>query len=166
MRLSLLVVALTLVTATSAAAETRIPLKPLPNVSVGRVDGTQAFIALSVEGGKLRVYVCDGTLRRDPTVSAWFRGRADARELRAGGHTLTIDPGGKTGSFDGHAFTLRPATSPSGLFQGRRDGTEATWIVLQGMQKRGTFIPTRPPKCRFVLVTGPNGTQQWVNVCG
>jgi hypothetical protein len=26
------------------------------------------------------------------------------------------------------------------------------------------MIPTRKP-CRFVLVSGPNGTQQWVQVC-
>jgi hypothetical protein len=138
--------------------ETRIPLDPLPNASVARVQGTGAFVALSREGGKLRVYVCDGTLRRDAKVSVWFRGRAGAR-------TLTLDARGTAGTFDGHAFRLRDAPSHAGLFQGRRGGTTATWIVLADRAKRGTFVPTRPPKCRLVLVTGPGGQQQWVSVC-
>jgi hypothetical protein len=145
-------------------AELRVPLEPFPNVSVGRVSGTSAFVAVSREGGKLRVYVCDGTLRRDATVSVWFRGRAGARTLHAGGHTLTLD--GDRGRFDGRPFTLRRAKAPSGLFQGTAKGTTATWIVLGDRRKRGAFVPTRPPKCRFVLVTNSSGQQQWVSVCG
>jgi hypothetical protein len=140
-----------------------VPLEPLPDVRVGRVAGTQAFIAVSREGARVRVYVCDGTLRRDATVSVWFRGRATARTLRSGAHRLVLD--GDSGRFDGRRFTLRRAPAPAGLFQGTSEGTTATWIVLPDRAKRGTFIPTRPPKCRFVLVTGPNGQQQWVAVC-
>ena len=143
--------------------ELRVPLEPLPNVRVGRVAGTQAFIAVSREGSRVRVYVCDGTLRRDATVSVWFRGRAKARTYRSGEHTLRFD--GNRGRFDGRRFRLRRAPAPAGLFQGTREGTTATWIVLPDRGKRGTLIPTRPPKCRFVLVSGPNGQQQWVSVC-
>ena len=144
-------------------AELRIPLDPLPQASVGRVAGTGAFVAVSREGGRLRVYVCDGTLKRDARTSVWFRGRAGARTLRSGGHTLTLD--GNRGRFDGRPFTLRRAQAPAGLFQGTTDGTTATWIVLPDRAKRGTFVPTRPPKCRVVLVTNSSGQQQWVSVC-
>jgi hypothetical protein len=143
--------------------ELRVPLDPLPNVRVGRVAGTQAFIAVSREGSRVRVYVCDGTLRRDASVSVWFRGPHERARFRSGGHTLTLE--GNRGRFDGHRFTLRRAPAPAGLFQGTRKGTTATWIVSPDRGKRGTFIPTRPPKCRFVLVSGPNGQQQWVTVC-
>jgi hypothetical protein len=148
-----------------AGDPTRIELEPLPRASVAAVQGTGAFVAVSREGQKLRVYVCDGTLRRDAKVSVWFSGRAGARTLRSGGHTLKLDADGAAGSFDGHAFRLRAARFPAGLFEGRRGGTTTTWIVLSDRRKRGTFVPTRPPKCRFVLVSGPNGQQQWVSVC-
>ena len=143
--------------------ELRVPLEPLPNARVGRVAGTEAFVAVSRQGSRIRVYVCDGTLRRDATVSVWFRGRAKERTYRSGAHTLRLE--GDRGRFDGHGFTLRRAPAPAGLFQGTSEGTTATWIVMPDRGKRGTFVPTRPPKCRFVLVTGPNGQQQWVSVC-
>src|ERR1700754_2839137 len=95
--------------APGAHASDRGPLRELPNASVGSVRGTQAFVGLSVAGGRVRAYVCDGTLRRDPTVSQWFSGRWDGRGavvLRAGGHVLRLAAGG--GSFDGHAFSVRP----------------------------------------------------------
>jgi hypothetical protein len=164
--------ALTLAGTASAAPAHRIPLSPLPDASVGRVDGTRAFIALSVKDGKLRVYVCDGTLKRDPTISTWFRHRWDGRRaltVRAGGHTLKIDAtrrdGRITGRLDGARFTATAAKGLAGLFKGRDATLRTTWIVLPGRAKRGTFIPTRPPKCRFVQVTTSSGQLQWVSVC-
>jgi hypothetical protein len=164
-----LALAVALVAAAPAAAGPRIhiPLEPLPATSVGRVDGTRAFIAASLRGDRLRVYVCDGTLRRDPTISTWFRHRWDARHalvLRRGGHTLRLRPD-LSGRLDGHAFRLRGATMPAGLFRGRHEGLRTTWIVLRNGRKRGTFIPTRPPRCRVVLVTGSNGQAQYVTIC-
>jgi hypothetical protein len=163
---ALLALAFALLTAAPAAASPiRIPLEPLPQTSVGRVDGTRAFIAASLHGDRLRVYVCDGTPRRDPTISTWFRHRWDGRALtlHSGGHTLRIRPSLR-GRFDGHAFRLRRATMPAGLFRGRHQRVRATWIVLASRKKRGTMVSTRKP-CRFVLVTGANGQQQWVSVC-
>ena len=155
----------------SAAAGTRIPLSPLSHSGVGRVDGTRTFIALSVHGGKLRAYVCDGTLKRDATISTWFRHRWDGHRkltLRAGGHTLKITAvrrdGRIAGRLDGARFSARPGGRPAGLFTGRKGHLRTTWIVLRGGAKRGTFVPTRPPKCRAVLVSGPGGPQ-WVVVC-
>jgi hypothetical protein len=164
-----LALAILLVTAApaAAAAPVRIPLEPLPETSVGRVDGTRAFIAISLRGDRLRAYVCDGTLRRDPTISTWFRARWDGERplrLRRGGHTLRVTPRLR-GRLDGHRFRTRAVDAPAGLFRGRHKRLRTTWIVLRNGKKRGTFIPTRPPKCRFVLVTGPNGQQQWVSVC-
>jgi hypothetical protein len=155
----------------SPAAAARIPLKPVPETSVGRVESTRAFVAVSVHRGKLRVYVCDGTLKRNATISTWFRHRWDGRRaltLRRGGHTLRLDPrsedGRITGRLDGHAFRVERASRPAGLFRGHSDHVRATWIVLPSLEKRGTMVSTRKP-CRFVLITGPNGQQQWVSVC-
>ena len=69
------------------------------------------------------------------------------------------------GKLDGHRFRTRRVDAPAGLFRGHRKQLRTTWIVLRNGHKRGTFVPTRPPKCRFVLVSGPNGQQQWVTVC-
>jgi len=164
-----LLVAVALVS--TAVAATRIHLKPLPATSVGRIDGTRAFVAVSFKDGKLRVYVCDGTLKRDASISTWFRHAWDGRRaitLHAGGHMLelgAVRSGGRMeGRLDGHAFRVRAARSPAGLFRGSGGGTRATWIVLPGRAKRGTIVPTRK-KCRVVLVSGPNGSQQWVSVC-
>lgn len=163
----LLVLAIFLVAAPAASARTRIDLAPLPETSVGRIAGTHAFIGVSLHADRLRVYACDGTLKRDPTISTWFRSRWDGRHavtLRRGGHTLRLRPD-LSGRLDGHAFRTRRADMPAGLFRGHHKRLRTTWIVLRNGKKRGTFVPTRPPKCRFVLVTGPNGQQQWVTVC-
>lgn len=61
------------------------------------------------------------------------------------------------------ATLLRPA--PAGLYHRLRDGEGATWILLSKRSMRGTFISPRPRKCRAVLVTNANGTQQMVTVC-
>ena len=69
------------------------PVDPLPNPSVGRVDGTRAFLGVSLDGKRLRAYVCDGTAKRKATILQWFNGRRDGRRplrLRAGGHLLQI----------------------------------------------------------------------------
>jgi hypothetical protein len=159
-----------------AAEEQRIRLEPLPNVKAGRVAGTHAFIALSHDGTRLRVYLCDGTLKRKPTVAKWFRGRWDGQSplsLKTGELELHIDAvapdGGITGRVvlpDGeHAFSARPRTHPAGLHHGARKGLRATWIVLSKRSMRGAFVSPRPKKCRLVLVTSSTGQQQWVSVC-
>jgi hypothetical protein len=163
--------------ASSPAAETeRLTLDPLPNVRVGRVDGTRAFIGVSLDGGRLRVYVCDGTLKHKPTIKQWFRGRWDGQSpltLTADGVELHIDAVAVDGTVTGrlvlrdgeHAFTTRSRPAPAGLYHRLRDGKGATWILLSKRSMRGTFVPTRPKKCRAVLVTNSNGTQQLVTVC-
>jgi hypothetical protein len=157
----------------SVSDDVRIRLNPLPGAHVGRVDGTRAFIAVSLQNGRLRVYICDGTLRRDPTISTWFRSRWGGRKaltLHSDGHTLRLRPVAQDGSIAGrldraHRFRVKPAHTPAGLFKGRKGRLRTTWVVLPGLHKRGTFIPTRPPRCRVVLVSTSSGST-WVTVCG
>src|SRR3954468_4519599 len=69
-----------LVIAAPALAGERAPLKPRPNVPAGEVQGTRAFTAFSYKDGRIRAYVCDGTLRRRrATTSQWSSGRRDGR---------------------------------------------------------------------------------------
>ena len=139
-----------------------------PAVRVGRVQGTEAYIALTYDGERLRAYACDGSARRPATLSGWFEapwdGRAPITIVSAGGAKLRVErvhAGGRiSGRLGGHRFMVEPATGPAGLVE--RDG--ARWVVLADGSIRGTMISTRKP-CRFVLVTGANGQQQWVSVC-
>jgi hypothetical protein len=163
--------------ASSPAAETeRLRLDPLPNVRVGRVDGTRAFIGVSVDGRRLRVYVCDGLLKRKPKIKQWFRGRWDGQSpltLKAGELELHIDSVAPDGTVTGrlvlpsgeHAFGARTRPAPAGLYHRLRDGKGATWILLSEHSMRGTFVSPRPRKCRAVLITNSNGAQQLVTVC-
>ncbi len=173
-RLTLVAVAATLLglVLASSALAARGPLKALPNASVGKVDGTRAFVALSVTHGRVRAYVCDGTLRRDPTISQWFKGRWDGRSavaLSAGGLRLRVDAGGRTGELiqDGtsNTFRLRPVEAPAGLFERTKAPLRSSWIVMPNRSKRGNFVPTRPPRCRLILVTSSSGQAQWVTIC-
>ena len=97
------------------------PVDPLPNPSVGRVDGTRAFLGVSLDGKRLRAYVCDGTAKRKATILQWFNGRRDGRRplrLRAGGHALQITSrragGVIRGRLDSDAFELRPVSGSAG----------------------------------------------------
>jgi hypothetical protein len=156
---------------------TRPPKAPrmslVPHSKVGSVDGTRAFIALSFDGRHLRVFVCDGGAKRNPTISQWFKSRWDGRSAIAlvrNGIELRIDavhPDGRvTGhvtAFSGpHPFTAEPATGPAGLYDGvdRRERLRATWIVRADGSFRGNMAPTRPPRriCRLVTVALSDGT--------
>jgi hypothetical protein len=153
-----------------------------PDSNVGRLEGTRAYVAVIFDGRRLRAYVCDGTITRTATISQWFESRWDGRSaitLVRNGIELEVEPvhdgrvAGRITAFSGpHRFSVSAATEPAGLYEGTgtdrsgRSAARVTWIVLPDGSRRGTFIPTRPPKCRAVLVAGPNGTTQWVSVCG
>jgi hypothetical protein len=83
-----------LVIAAPALAGERAPLKPLPNVRAGEVQGTHAFTAFSYKDGRVRAYVCDVTLRRRrATISQRFSGRRDGRGalmMKAGALVMRI----------------------------------------------------------------------------
>jgi hypothetical protein len=157
-----------------AAAAGRAPrVTVLPDSKVGRVAGTNAYIGLTFDGRRLRVYVCDGTDEHAATIARWFTGGWDGRSpITLKGDLVDLhvdgveDDGRVRGRVGSHRFTLDPATGPAGLYDGpARPGLHGTWVVLVDRSIRGTFIPTGPPKCRVVAVTSSSGQQQWVTVC-
>jgi hypothetical protein len=147
-----------------------LKLKPVPHSRVGRVDGTRAHIAVSFDGRRVRVYVCDGTLKRRATISQWFKARWNGLEpitLVRGGLEVRLDPvhadGRITGAltaFSGpHPFVAEPATGAAGLYDGKDRQARDTWIVLSDGSLRGNMACPRPPKvrCRVVTVMMTNG---------
>ena len=96
------------------------PVDPLPNPSVGRVDGTRAFLGVSWTASGCAPTCGDGTANRNATISQWFNGRWDGSRplrLRAGGHLLQITSrraGGVIRGACSHAFGLRPVSGSAG----------------------------------------------------
>ena len=133
---------------------------------VGRVQGTEAYIALTYDGERLEAYACDGSARRPATISAWFESPWD------GEATVTVVNGDSrlrarhvdgqiSGRLDGRRFTAVRATGTAGYYE--RDGRRS--VVLADGSVRGTFVNPRPVKCRPVQTTLANGTTQVVTVC-
>ena len=169
------VVAVNLHAAAAPAAPTAdraapLRLKAVSNSQVGRVDGTRAFIAVSFDGRRVRVYVCDGTLKRRATIAQWFSARWDGGtplRLVRNGITVRLDPvaaegriSGELTAFSGpHSFTVEPASGPAGLYDGRAGRARDTWIVQPDGSLRGAMACPRPPRrrCRVVVVTMANG---------
>jgi hypothetical protein len=146
-------------------------LKAVPHSQVGRIDGTRAFVAVSSDGRRVRVYVCDGTRKRRATISQWLDARWDGRApitLDRDGvevHLDAVHPDGRiTGSltaFSGpHPFAVEPPTGPAGLYDGKDGGTRGTWIAQADGSVRGAMACPRPPRvrCRVVTVTLTDGT--------
>jgi hypothetical protein len=145
-------------------------MKAVPHTQVGTVDGTRAFIAVSFDGRRVRVYVCDGTRKRRATISQWLTARWDGRTpiaLARNGIEVQLDPAAADGRITGrltgfsgpHPFTVEPAVGPAGLYDGKDDGLRSTWIVLGDGSLRGAMACQRPPRrrCRVVTVTMTNG---------
>jgi hypothetical protein len=180
-RLVMLALALTVV-AGCAPGESRPTLVEIPGAYVGRVQGTDTFIAVlpDARAGQLKVYACDGQPGRDVTVDQWFTRAWDGTSpvtLNGGGHTVTVRPDGAgfAGEFvaaNGTAapFTVEQATGGSALvsFDERDPATgellKGRELIMLGSEFRGTMVSTRKP-CRFILVTTANGTREWVSVC-
>ena len=126
---------------------------------VGKVDGTDAYVALVSDGRRVLGYVCDSkklsrwidvSTIRDGTAALATRTGDDLGEAmisggRASG-TITIDG-------EPHPFRAVPASGEAGLYRAahvdRKDGTlregevEAGWIVLaDGTQRGGTNVGT------------------------
>jgi hypothetical protein len=131
---------------------------------VGRLAGTEAFIAVVADGEALTVYICDGegrgiaeefagTAAQEAEGALWLTGedgtllRLDAdvwalAGLAAGGGTLTgvaLSPDGSVRS----PFAAQPAAEPAGLYQEAAspllDGSvgDGWWVVLNSGEVRG-----------------------------
>jgi hypothetical protein len=127
--LVILVVLIAVVAAGSAVA------KPSRTVAVGKVHGTEAYLAVTYDGHDLRAYACDGSARRLPTIAGWFEAAWDGRSPVTQ-DALTLD-GPVDGRLGGHRFTLEPATGPGGLYERTSGTTTETWVVLNNGEIRG-----------------------------
>jgi hypothetical protein len=95
----------------AVAAASSAVAKPSRTVAVGKVQGTEAYLAVTYDGHRLRAYACDGSARRLPTTSAWFQAPWDGRSpmtVVSHGHTLKLD-GPMSGRLDGLRFELERA---------------------------------------------------------
>ena len=116
---------------------------------VGKVAGTDAYIALVTKGGKVAGYVCDGA-----KVSVWLPAAsvsghaatlANRRGARAGTARWSGSAASGTVSIDGvaHAFSATLATGDAGLYRavhgtpGQAGAVEVGWVVLADGTQRG-----------------------------
>lgn len=118
---------------------------------VGSVDGTDAFAAVVVGGGRVVAYVCDG----DAGIAEWFTGETGDEGsfalTSASGATMRGQEGddrvtGSVGLGDGatHRFVLERAEAGAGLYrvedpEAERDGVRAGWIVDNDGDQRGSL---------------------------
>jgi hypothetical protein len=113
--------------------------KPAASTAVGKVRGTEAYLAVTYDGHRLRAYACDGSARRLPTISAWFEARWDGRSaitVADGEHTLRLD-GRMSGRLDGQRFALTRATGPAGFYEETTGTTTKRSVVLATGDVRG-----------------------------
>ena len=139
--------------------------------AVGRVSGSDTFVAVTKYGSGIDAYVCDGK-----TVGETFRGRA-----RGGNVDLRSDDGARlqatvtgkkvTGRFTptsgpSLAFTAQAAEKPAGLYRARvvANGQTITagWVLLPDGEQRGTQL------MGVVVAPAPvlNGTSNVVRIAG
>lgn len=142
--------------ATVEGSAEEILSKPVPTASaVGKVDGTDAYIAVVDGGDELTVYICDSAL-----IALWFTAPRVGTEF-TGEHPsgATVSVRATATGFDGsvvidgttHAFAAATAEFPSGLWEGF-DGISADgpidvdkvgrfgWIVLADGTQRGAKV--------------------------
>jgi hypothetical protein len=139
-KLILAVLATALVAAGTATA------KPSRTVAVGKVSGTEAYLAVTYDGHRLRAYASDGSARRLPTISARFEAEWDGRSpitVRSGGVTLRMRSATE-GTLGGHRFALEPATAPAGLYERTSGTTTETSVVLATGDIRSSSAASRP----------------------
>ena len=139
--------------------------------AVGRVSGSDAFVAVAKYGRTIDAYVCDGK-----TVGETFKGRASGGRL-----DLRSDDGARLqatvagdevrGRFTPAratplAFTARAAAKPAGLYRAQvvANGQTITagWVVLPDGEQRGT------QRKGLVVTAAPmlNGTSNVVTLAG
>jgi hypothetical protein len=161
---------------------------PAPGTYVARIPGTQAYLAVVVDGKEVGAYLCDSN-----GTAAWFAHKshddgAASLVSRSGKATLDLKPAGdglrgRVRMPDGsaHEVALERATGRAGLYRAiakTRDGVlEGGWIVLADQTQRGALnesigmnIPSRttgaPPldtatgTVKWALPTNPSQITQ------
>ena len=139
--------------------------------AVGRVSGSDAFVAVTKYGSGIDAYVCDGK-----TVGETFQGRASggSLDLRSDdGARLQARVAGKkvTGRFSptsgtSLAFTAQAAEKPAGLYRAEvvANGQTITagWVLLPDGEQRGT------QRMGVVVAPAPilDGTSNIVRIAG
>lgn len=142
--------------ATVEGSAEEILSRPVPTASaVGKVEGTDTYIAVVDAGDELTVYICDSAL-----IALWFTASQVGSDF-AGEHPsgATVSMRATATGFDGsvvidgstHAFAATTAVFPSGLWEGF-DGISAGepidvdkvgrfgWIVLADGTQRGAKV--------------------------
>lgn len=153
-------------------------LARVPGAYLGRAG--DVFLAVVPGDNSVRVYACDGMELSNATVDQWFQGAFDGTgpvTLSAGAHQVTLRASdtGFAGEFlmGGKAlpFVATLPTDGSALLDAEvRDPATGTItrdgnVIVLGGEQRGNMIPTRPPKCRVVLV-GTGSSASYTLVCG
>jgi hypothetical protein len=118
---------------------------------VGTAGGTDAFVAVVVDGSRALAYVCNGVPGSSPaapTIQAWFNGPSDGSTVDVSGPagqvqlqltdttmtgTLTLADG-RTAPVSGSAVT-----GDAGLYRAASGGAVAGWILSANAEQRGGF---------------------------
>jgi hypothetical protein len=128
---------------------------------VGKVDGTDAYIALVTGSGKVAGYICDSA-----SISVWIpaatiSGNTASLVSRKGVAVGPVTWSGTTASgtltIDGisHPFTAELATGDAGLYRavqgtpGEAGAVEVGWVVLPDASQRGTITSFTNPISTF-----------------
>jgi hypothetical protein len=131
---------------------------------VGKVSGTDAYIAIVNDGSEVSAYICDGK-----KIGEWFHGTpgqeiklrsADGTELDA---TITADGVAGTVRLASDApvdFDAKPATGAGGLYRTQADYGDgkallAGWIVLPSGDQRGIQTISLASVSRVTLLKAP-----------
>jgi hypothetical protein len=160
------------------------PPERVEGAAVGRIEGTENFIAVVEDNGEVRAYLCDGTFANQATLTAvWFRGAWESDgpvTLTANGMTLLIertDDGyaGELTTRDGKHFEFA-ASEPDdggGLYRVEEEVGDQVIdlysIVLESGEIRGAFhtVVTRCRRIRKQVVLADGTTTTIiVEVCG
>jgi hypothetical protein len=124
---------------------------------VGKVDGTDAYIALVTGSGKVAGYICDSA-----NISVWIpaatvSGNSASLVSRKGVAVGPVTWSGSTASGTvtidgtGHAFTAQLASGDAGLYRavqgtpGDAGAVEVGWVVLPDGSQRGTITSFTNP---------------------
>jgi hypothetical protein len=127
------------------------PETMLSGAWVGKVDGTDAYIAIASNGEEVMAYICDGK-----TITQWYRGQATTGglDLAAGSAKLqaqlTVDAAnGSITLADGESFNFQAtrAAGDAGLYRLEETVDDETWtagwVVLNDGQLRGLRVSSK-----------------------